>query len=58
MESDIFAIAISYFDILFETLVESSFGPNFNSFGNKWEFNIKFKFYNLQKAHCCMISRL
>jgi len=35
------------------------FGPNLTVLGDKYGlFNIKFKFYNPEKAHPCVISRL
>jgi len=37
---------------------KSSFGPKFDVFGDKYGFKIKFKFYNPEKAHPCVISHL
>ena len=33
-------------------------GQNLTVLGDKWGFKIKFKFYNPNKAHPCVISRL
>jgi len=33
-------------------------GPNLTVLGDKYGFKIKFKFYNPQKAHPCVILRL
>ena len=37
---------------------EVPFGPTFGGFEDKYGFNIKFEFYDPQKAHLCVISRL
>jgi len=36
----------------------SRFGPKFDGLGDKYGFEIKFKFYNPKKAHPCVILRL
>ena len=39
-------------------LVQCVLGQNLTLLGDKYGFNIKFKFYNPEKAHPCVISRL
>ena len=38
--------------------VQCVLGQNLTVLGDKQGFNIKFKFYNPEKAHPCVISRL
>ena len=38
--------------------VQCVLGPNLTVFEDKYGFNIKFEFYNTEKAHPCVILRL